>query len=208
MVGRTVESFLEEVPEKEGLETIYQREEEYADVLGNIEYGIAQHYLSNPEVTDKDVTKALKNFKDNYDREFDENSLEQAIQTSACKGLKDFTREKKISRHEFLLVIDYILWSISNREWVPDERAYLMWICNFFELLSREEKEEYEGFYRMFGDIFGVSEEQISLAKGDPLKISNEVEKRLSIRSGDMPCPCGSGKRYRECCGKKTERES
>ena len=33
-----------------------------------------------------------------------------------------------------------------------------------------------------------------------------ELEARESDISPDAPCPCGSGKRYRQCCGRKQGR--
>lgn len=140
MVERTIESFFENVPERSDIKTVHKREEEYAPLLGPIEYIIARYYLIYPRTTDDDVARALKNFKENYDGTFDGESLECALQVAAREGLKLYSKTRKISKHEFLLVIDYILWAISNRNWMGDERAYLKWICNFFELTDSEGK--------------------------------------------------------------------
>ena len=30
-----------------------------------------------------------------------------------------------------------------------------------------------------------------------------EIEQMEAEQDGDRPCPCGSGKKYRQCCGRK-----
>lgn len=199
----TIESFFEDVPEKALLKNIFKKEEEYANVLGSIEFFIAQYYLINPEIIDKDVTMALKNFRQDYDDSFESGSIECAIRDGALVGLEEYTKERKISKHEFLLVIDYVLTAISNRNWTGDSRAYLKWICNFFGLLKGSAKDSYERGYASLGRDLGISKEQLSVLKDPPSEISDEAAESAAdmVKVGrNAPCPCGSGKKYKKCC--------
>ena len=153
---------LEDNPEIKKLKTIHKREVEYARILGPIESGIACYYLDNPHITDYDVKQALKKFKDNYDNPLDkDDALLARIQEAASIGLQ----LKRLTKHELFLVIDYIIWCIDNRSWVPDERAYLNWICNFFDLLSKEEKEKFDLFYDNLGKVYGLTKKEIKRIK-------------------------------------------
>ncbi len=169
---RTIGNYFDDVPEKKHLKNIQKKEEEYGAVLGAIEYAIAQYYMEYRHITDKNVTDALKNFRKNYDGAFRVEYPEFAIRLGALDGLEKYTMQSKISEHEFLLVIDYILWAISNRDGISDPRAYLRWVCNYMGLESDDTMESMD-----------------VMSKVKPLKIGR-----------NDPCPCGSGKKYKKCC--------
>lgn len=209
--GKMIKRFFSDLPEKRGLKNIYKKEEEYAGVLAPIELAIACCYLRNPHIKDSDAALALKNFREDYDKKFAKGTLEYVIQSAVLAGLGKFTKNKKISEHEFLLAIDYVLWAISNREWIPDERAYLKWICNFFGLLEGREKEDYEEFYARLGHDMNIPKGKLEILKHPNSKQIANGTSEFASQDGDgriisrktgrnEPCPCGSGKKYKKCC--------
>lgn len=209
---KSLKNLFTDMPEKRGMKNICKKEGEYAGVLAPIEFAIASCYLRYPHLKDGDAVLALKNFRVGYDKKFDNNTLEFIIQKAALIGLERFTKNKKISEHEFLIAIDYVLWAISNRGWVPDERAYLKWACNFFGLLEGEEKKEYESFYEKLGHRLNIPKRRLEILKGHGGKqtdvespagdaLQDEDGRIISHKiSRNEPCPCGSGKKYKKCC--------
>jgi len=159
--GETIESFFSENPEKEKLKSIENREYEYVEIIAPLEFAVAHYYLDNPDMKDSDAASFLKNFLKDYDGIFEEGSMEERLQIGAMLGLKKHAKNKRISEHEFILVAKHILWSISNRGWVPDERAYLNWICNFFGLLNGKEKEEFDRFYGKVARVYGITKDNL-----------------------------------------------
>ena len=160
------ELLLEDNEEIKELKSLYQREEEYLGFLGPIESFIAHFYLDEPKLKDVDVIKSLRNVRSNYNKglEFFKSDFEREL-----LGIISFTLQnarKKITRHEFFLVLGHILWSLDNRKWVGDSRAYLSWIANFFGLLNNEEKKKFDNFYDALGKKHGISKEHIKLLKG------------------------------------------
>lgn len=214
----TIKSFFSENPEKENLKSIENREYEYAEILSPLEFAIAHYYVDNPGIKDSDAVSFIKNFLKDYDRKFEEGSMEERLQYGAMLGLEKYSKNRKISEHEFALTVKHILWSISNRDWVPDERAYLNWICNFFGLLNEKEKEEFDRFYDKVARTFGISNLDDIIITGERnAEIEREEEPVLKIgeTSGfrfprtpgrNEPCPCGSGKKYKRCCINKAEK--
>lgn len=155
---------LKDNEEVKKLKSIYKREVEYIEVLGPLEYGIALDYLENRKLKDEDVVKALKNIRSNYAKglEHFKEPVEEKIMYALSMGLQ----KRKITRHELLLVLGYVLWCIDNRSWMNDPRAYLNWILNFFGLLEEDEKEEFEKFYDIAGQLLGMDKEHIETVKG------------------------------------------
>lgn len=157
----TQELLLPDNDEVKKIKTIYKKEGTYAWLLGRIEFSIASYYLDNPETTDEDVVKALQNFRSNYDKGMNQDSMEGYIQHAASVALQ----EKAVTKHEFLLVIDYILWSIDNRSWVPDERAYLNWICHFLGLMDKEKEKTFNFFYDLLGNVLDLKQFEVETMK-------------------------------------------
>ena len=141
------------------IKTLKQREEEYAYLLEPIEHTIASYYSEDKSLKDRDVIRILKNIKMNYFNDFSyfKEPLEQAIITQLSFALQ----KAKTTRHELLLAISYILWSIDNRAWTGDKKAYLDWILNFFGMMDGQEKKDFRKKYEKLGDEFGIDEEKI-----------------------------------------------
>ncbi len=120
---------LEDNDEIKKLKSLFKKEGEYGFFLGSIEIPIKSYYQFNKGITDKDVVKMLENIKSNYDKDvrFFNKELEQMIMCMLSMSL----RAKKITCHELMLIIDYLLWSISNREYLGPT-GYLNWLLEFF----------------------------------------------------------------------------
>lgn len=229
MNNETIDSFFSENPEKKKLKTIENREYEYAEILGPLEFAIALYYLRHPDINDGDAVQALENFLNNYNADFEDESFEGRLQFGAIYGLKSYVKTRKISKYEFTLIIKHIMWAISNRDWVPDERAYLNWIINFFGLFNKKEKEEFDLFYKHVGRIYGLSNSDVSnliitgenrgnikrgkvqmLQIGKPRKFAPKAPSFAHEEKPGRndPCPCGSGKKYKKCCWLKEMNDS
>ena len=117
------------------IKSIYGKEVEYLNFLGPMEFFIANYGLANSKLKDVEVIKALRNLRDNLDKDIDffRNDFEYNLMMTINVSLQS---NKKITKHELLLVIKHILWAIDNRSWMGDKRAYLNWIANFFHLLN------------------------------------------------------------------------
>jgi hypothetical protein len=148
-----------EIMEIKSLEYI---EPDYCEYLGAIEYSIAQHYYENDrKIEDKDVVLALKNIMLNY--ELDISFFIKDIEIQIINYLICPIVEKPITRHEFRLIIDYILWAIGNRAWMEDKQAYVKWIAYVIGLYSEEEEKKYERNFKKVGKKRGMSKEDIDL---------------------------------------------
>ena len=124
------------------MKSIYQKEFEYAEFLGPLEFFIANYGLYNTELKDEDIVKALNNIRNNLDKDisFFSSDLEYNLMMTISVSLQI---NRKITRHELLLVIKYILWSIENRKWIMNDRGYFNWVANFFDLLNKEKKKNF-----------------------------------------------------------------
>ena len=118
------------------LKSIYKKEEEYANVLGPIEHAIATFYLENRKLKDKDVEKAVKNIRLNFDKEI--GYFKEPIEREIILAISAALQKRKITRHELWLVLSYIPWSIDNRKWLNTSRAYLDWLLQFFGITERD----------------------------------------------------------------------
>jgi len=151
------------------IKSLFQRETEYLSYLGPFESFFAYFYLDNPRTKDSDVIKAIKNVKLNYYRNLDsfDNYLDRELigVTSQILRMNIEKDKRKITRHELFLILNHILWAIDNRSWINDSRAYLKWICNFFGILSEEEKKEFDDFYDKLGEKHGISKKHIETLK-------------------------------------------
>lgn len=146
------------------LKSLYKREGEYEDILGPVEYTIATYYLENRKLKDKDVVRALKNIKMNYLKgiEHFNKPLEKELMLAVSESLQDF----KITHHEFILALNYILWCIDNRKWLQYNRAYLNWILDFFGMASKKEKERFNKRAEAIGKEMGISKDRLAAIKG------------------------------------------
>jgi len=132
---------LEDTEKTKKIKSLYKKEEKYADFLGSIETGILSFYHENKKLTDADVEKAIKNARANYPKgtDFFKAPLEQMI----LEASKLAAKNRPISRHEYHLVLSYILWSISNRNWLGSDTAYLDWLVEFFGSEGENTEEDY-----------------------------------------------------------------
>ena len=149
------------------MKSIYQKEFEYAEFLGPLEFFIANYGLYNTELKDEDIVKALNNIRNNLDKDisFFSSDLEYNLMMTISVSLQI---NRKITIHKLLLVIKYILWSIENRKWIMNDRGYFNWVANFFDLLNKEKKKNFNKEYSKLGEERGISKEQIeSLKTGD-----------------------------------------
>jgi len=154
---------LEDNKKVKKIQTIYQREEEYSDILGPMEVTIACFYKENEKLKDKNVIKAIKNIKLNYDKalEYFKEPLEKEIIISLSEALQ----KKKITVHEFLLVLSYILWCIDNRKWMGEPRAYLNWLLKFFDMFDEKEKEKFDRQLDILGEMLDIDKTKLEAMK-------------------------------------------
>jgi hypothetical protein len=133
--------------------------EEYGNVFFPIESNIAEYFLGNRHIKDADLKKALINFIKNPFKEFDYSKfpIENEIQFGASIGAQN----KKISLHELKLIVDFLILSIENRNYIPGERGYLTWVCAFLGYLDENSIKEIEDMYRFMGSFANIPNKQI-----------------------------------------------
>ncbi|MBI2631389.1 hypothetical protein HYW75_00105 [Candidatus Pacearchaeota archaeon] len=150
------------------LKSIYGMEVEYLDFLGPLEFFIANYGITNTKLKDKDVVLALRRLRDNLDKEisFFRDELEYNLIMTLNVSLQI---QRKITKHELMLVIKYILWAINNRNWIGDSRAYINWIANFFHLLDGDNKKKFDQLYENLGKEYSFSKDKIKTLKGENL---------------------------------------
>ncbi|MDY0388782.1 MAG: hypothetical protein RBT65_16995 [Methanolobus sp.] len=150
-------------------DTLEGKEEEYSYYIGTLEHTIATYYyFQDKKLTDKKVIKILKHLRSNLDKTHD--FYEDALELELFKKIVDVICDEPITTHEFLLVIDYILMSIDNRLWIPDNRAYLKWICYFFGLNSPEDDLKQENTIKNLARKCNIPDDMISslLVRNEP----------------------------------------
>jgi len=133
--------------------------EEYGDVFFPIESNIAEYFLENQQIKDADLKKALINFKKSPFNEFDYSKfpIENEVQFGASIGAQN----KKISLYELKLIVDFLIFSIENRDYIPGEKGYLTWICAFLGYLDEKSIKEIEERYRFMGSFANIPDKQI-----------------------------------------------
>ena len=160
---------LEDNEKVKKIKSLQQREEEYAYILGPIEHAVASYYSENRELKDKGIVKMLKNLRSNYSKNLDffKEPLEKEILIQLSLALQD----TETRRRGLYLSISYILWSIDNRSWTGDNKAYLDWLLNFFGMMDADEKKQFKKKYDNLGKEFGIEEKKIRVmtAGGDEL---------------------------------------
>ena len=166
---------LPDTEEVKELATLRGKEVQYEPILGPLEFSIALYYLENPKTTDQEIKKSLKKFQETRSGVLEEeNTLESCLKWAASMALQ----KTQFTNHEFLLAIQYIIDSIDNRSWVPDKRAYLNWIANFFRLFDKETKKQFDMFYDMLSKQVGTNKNMLTggIAVGGKLKLKNAGE--------------------------------
>lgn len=172
------------------IKTLFDREGEYADYLGKIEFTIANNFLENRNLKDKEVNNAITNIKKNYTQKigFFETDLEKEIMF----GLSVALQEKSITHHELRLVFDYILWSIDNRSWIPDKQAYVKWLPYFFRLYDKDEMDKYKLNFTKIARRMGIPQTKINgmltveeAEVNDQQKEESRVESEFFSLEGD-----------------------
>jgi len=156
------ELLLPNTPVVKEIKSIYEREYEYSMYLSEIEFAIAEYYYKeNRSLKDNDVTYALKNIKQKRDKpiSFFKKDLEISIIESLIEPLEEYP----LTDHEFTLVIDYVLWVIDNRSWIPDKQAYVKWIAYVLGFFSNIEEGKYEREFKRSARKLGVSSAQVDM---------------------------------------------
>ncbi|MBI2671530.1 hypothetical protein HYX16_01210 [Candidatus Woesearchaeota archaeon] len=117
--------------------------------------------MENKNLKDKEVIIFLKNIKKNFDKDLDffQNELEKRLMFELSLVLQ----EKSISYHELAIALNYILWAIDNRKWIPGNSSYLRWVTYFCKLYDKVEMKKYEEFIRKFTKRSGLSKERTDL---------------------------------------------
>lgn len=141
------------------VKTLMGREDEYSDYLYAIERSVAEEFLENSKLADKDVIAALDNVSKNLDKEICD--FEERLEKGIVRSLIIELCEDKISGHELKLVFKYILWSIDNRSWLDDPSAYVKWLAHSMRLLEKKENEAYERKIRTLCRRKGIPAEQV-----------------------------------------------
>ncbi len=157
------------------IKTIFNHEDEYKDYLLAVEYTIAELFLEDRTLKDKEVEQAIRNIKKNYHEKLDffQTRLEKEIVMEISIALQ----EKGITHHELKLILDYVLWSIDNRNWMSNNQAFVKWLPFFFDLYDEKEKTEYEHYVIKLGRRLGLPQSQINgILMKDDEAFSEETE--------------------------------
>lgn len=151
---------LEDDEKVKKLKTIYKREMEYASILGPVEQAIADFYFENRKIKDSDVVRIVKRIKSGYNNDLE--SFNHPLEREIMINLSYSLQRKKVTKHELILVLKYILWCIDNRKWMGHPRAYLDWLLNFFGMLDEAGKEKFDKFYENLKGEHSLTDAEIS----------------------------------------------
>lgn len=144
--------------------SLLNHEMDYAQYFWAIESNVVGAFLDDRNITDADVVSALKALKQDPDRSDGE------LTALVANELHAVITSMPISRQEFNLVVDYLLWSIDNRSWMPDKQAYLKWAAWHLGAFDDEESEQYEKEITLLCKKHGVPKSKIDaiLERSDP----------------------------------------
>ncbi|WP_370573872.1 hypothetical protein [Methanomethylovorans sp.] len=170
MTGFSLEELLEaDTSEIKKIKSLHKKEKEYAPYLFAFEYPIAYYYLElNRKLSDKEVVKVLRHIKKDIDVNI--SCFDDPLGATIVEALAEVLNDKPISKHELLLVIDYILWCIDNRSWMGDRQAYVKGLCYMFDLYTELEERQYVQHIEKFGKKLGLDTNTI-----DGLLMKNEI---------------------------------
>jgi hypothetical protein len=117
------------------LELGKRMEDEYLDLLRAIDDAIVNCYKINPSMKDRDVIKALKNFRKDIFREYKPSvhPIEWQIQENLrfLFGMKNEFGIEKSTKQEVLMCTKYVLASVKRHHKVDGVRGYLDFIINY-----------------------------------------------------------------------------
>ncbi|MEA3514962.1 MAG: hypothetical protein U9R34_05780 [Nanoarchaeota archaeon] len=166
----------------ENLKTILDKEQEYAEFLFAIENCVLDEFLNNRSIKDKEIIHYLKHFLDNLDK--DEDYFESHFEANLYENLIEILNERKITKHELVLCIKYLLWSIDNRSWLDDSQAYVKWLTHSADVMSQSEKKAYEEKVRTLCKGQGIPDNRIeAMLKNDFRDIEMEDKENTDIES-------------------------
>lgn len=149
----------EDTVQAQEIKTLFNREHEYDEYLGEIEYTIAELFLKDRTLKDKDITQAIKNIKKNYEQDLD--FFQTELEKDIVLQLSIVLQEQSITHREFRLVLDYIRWAIDNRSWMGDAQGYVKWLPYFLKLYNKTESEKYKQEFIKIARRRGVPETKI-----------------------------------------------
>lgn len=166
----------------DNLKTILDKEQEYADFLYVIERCVLDEFLNNKSIKDKEIIHYLKHFLENLDK--DEDYFESHFEVNLYRDIIEILNERKITKHELVLCIKYLLWSIDNRSWLNDSQAYVKWLTHSADVMSLSEKKDYEEKVRTLCRRKGIPDNQIeAMLKDDFSNIEVEDKESTGFES-------------------------
>ena len=182
----SLERLLEpDTSEIKSLKTLHKKEEEYSPYLLAFEYPIAYYYLEyDRKLTDKDVVRVLRNIKKGIGVNL--SCFDDPLGATILEALAEALAEKPISKHELVLVIDYILWCIDNRSWMGDKQSYVKGLCYMFNLYSELEERQYVQHIEKLGKKLGFDKNTIDgllLKNEEPVDNTDEESRALLLES-------------------------
>ena len=142
----------------------------YSHILSQLEFSIASCYSETPRLTDEKVFAVLESLltdlnTDLHPLEYSKPTRKPKARTAAgspalknliCEAAISAITEKPVTQHEFGLCLQFIMYSIDNRSWVPSGSGYLDWISNMFGILPEGKKEGFDEFYDTISQMFGI----------------------------------------------------
>ncbi|MBW2977152.1 plasmid pRiA4b ORF-3 family protein [Candidatus Woesearchaeota archaeon] len=160
------------------IKALFNKEEDYEDYLGEIEFTIANYFLENRKLKDKDVENIIKDIKKNYTEKIDffKNELEKKIMLKLSIALQ----EESTTHHELKLVLDYVLWCIDNRSWMQDKQAFVKYLPYFFGLYDKKESEKYKQKLTKVARRMGIPQTQIDALLGLEGSEVSEEQKEIA----------------------------
>jgi len=164
------------------LKSLFDKEEKYLEFLYAIEESIVGEFLRNKNIKDQEIISFLKHFIENIDKP--SNYFGSSFEQDLYQNLIDVLSDTSITKHELLLCIRHILWSIDNRSWLDDQQAYIKWLVHLFDLLNKEEKEIYEKHIRTLCKDKGVPDQQVeAMLKNDFTDVDVKCDEGVPIES-------------------------
>ena len=143
------------------LKSLLDKEGEYENFLGAVEFSIGENFIQNRKLKDKDVIIMLKNLKKNYLQYL--NFFNEDLEKNILLRLSFELQDRKLTHHELNLVFNYVLWAIDNRSYMQDNQAYVKWIAYTFGLFEAEESEKYEKNFKKWAARLGIPKNKIGI---------------------------------------------
>ena len=181
----SLERLLEpDTSEIKSIKTLHKKEE-YSPYLFAFEYPIAYYYQEyDRKLTDKEVVKVLRHIKKGIGVNL--SCFDDPLGATILEALAEVLTEKPISKHELLLVIDYILWCIDNRSWMGDKQSYVKGLCYMFNLYNELEERQYVQHIEKLGTKLGLDRNTIDsllMKNEEPVDNTEEEDKAVLLES-------------------------